>query len=53
MLSSHARTTYYALSIGPITALYYVHPALAAAVGGAITTIGGVRELLRRRKPAA
>ncbi|MDX2658269.1 hypothetical protein PV402_39475 [Streptomyces scabiei] len=43
----------YAASLAPLAALYYWQPTVATAVIGAVGTVGGIRELLRRRKPDA
>lgn len=48
---SHVSGRIYALSIAPLTAVFYYQPALAGAVSAAIGTVTVVQEYRRRRKP--
>jgi hypothetical protein len=51
-LPSHVLDRFYAASLPPLTALYYLQPGLGVAATAALTTIAGVKALLRRRKPS-
>ena len=44
--------TYCALSLAPLTALYYQNPGLGVAVTAALATVIGALDVLRRRKTA-
>jgi hypothetical protein len=50
-VTSHVRDRFYALSIAPLTVIYYIHPGLAVAVSTAVGTVAAVQEYRRRRKP--
>ncbi|HEY1158857.1 MAG TPA: hypothetical protein VGE95_21555 [Arthrobacter sp.] len=49
-MPSHVHDRFYALSVAPLTALYYYQPSLAAAVMASIGTLTAVQEYRRRRK---